>query len=135
MLIKNVRVLNLDGLPDQTNEVFLPKGVTVEPEVPVTVQFGENKIGTAKLRIEGDAVFADLDLFLVPPLVDIWPAVGGEKVSRLRGDERWPTIIKTAHINQIGLCASPNADSRIEKLSFPLLPTVVEVAKSLPDEL
>jgi hypothetical protein len=123
MLLKDVLVLKLDGVPDDVGDVIDPDGLSVE-EGDAPVQFGflggaEDLLGHARLRKLDKEVRADITLFehlsleTLDALLDTTPAVGGVVLQRQR---EFPGFIERALVRRLGLSHSPNADKRIGSL-------------------
>lgn len=115
--MKNVTVLIMDDQPDSQGDVFDPAGVKVPAEVKLTHGFDNHPdahLGTAKLRVEGNKVVADLDFVSdrIPPELrkHLYPAIGGYI------EVKEGAVIKKCRIDTLSVSANPNSDPRIGKL-------------------
>jgi hypothetical protein len=102
------KVLNMDGVPDDSGDVFLPGSVTLPVGmVPVCMNYSEEYdglVGYASLSVEGDALYADLETS--HHISCLIPGVGGRVTDRTNG------IVKR-RITDIGLFMHHNQDKRI----------------------
>jgi hypothetical protein len=115
-----IKVLNLDGVPDNKGETFDAAGVEVSTaEVPATLNFRTDilaVLGWAKLTKEADGVYAEIRFIHEGSEIgaSLYPAVGG--ITK----ERVGSLIKACELRQLSLCSTRNADSRIEPIEVPL---------------
>lgn len=111
-------VLICDGTPDTAGDVIAIDGVEL-PDRPVTVtrNFDPSQpVGFAKLRKEGDKIFADFSI-MDAQSVDGWtPAIGGATDLPLPPATHGYRIIEKIRLTSIGLSEKGNTDPRIQPL-------------------
>ncbi len=104
------RVLNLNGNPDSSGDVFDPAGVNVDTDVPVYLNFNRSNpqdcIGHARLEKKDDGVDAIITFYGDLP-VGMFLAVGGSTL------DRDGSIIKKCIIRELGISINNNADHDI----------------------
>jgi len=110
-----VKVLNYDGVPDSSGEIFRPQGLQL-PYQSLPIYQGppmvENLIGYADPESKSDGLYADLEF------IDLWQRylydllLHTPYVIGLVHDHRGPEILKYS-VNAIGLSTGPNVDRRV----------------------
>jgi len=114
----DLKVLNLDGVPDRYGDSFPPDcDVEIpEGEVPVRLDFEGDPIGMSKLERDGDSIKARVTFFEDDRLKGsdlgvLVPAMGGRLgSSQMEGGVRKVTSFS---FRELGLSIGPNADRRI----------------------
>ena len=117
-VVKDVVVLNLDGVPDSMGEVFDEKTTVTwtlgGQGVPSVLDFGKtpaDNLGFAVLRQQGNKLLADVYIRRpFPGPVSLYPAVGGRVIQK-----KGPRFLDVT-ITEISLNTRPNADKRIEPI-------------------
>jgi len=109
------KVLNMDGFPDDSGDIFLPGSVIlpvgmVRVCANYTEEFG-GLVGYASLSVEGDALYADIDTFR--DITGLTPGVGGQVIDRTDGVVR-------CRATYIGLFSHHNQDKRIAPIGGPV---------------
>lgn len=114
---KDITVLIADGVADTQNESVIMDGVEYSNEfVGLRRNHNLEAIGRCDLRKDGNLLKADIKV-----IADVhgrfWPAVGGSiKEMRKRADSVYELV--RIEVNEISLCDSPNADSRIQSIEI-----------------
>lgn len=106
------------GVEDEVGDIFSVNGVDFKNPVYVTKEFSKDLtdiIGSAKLKIEGSELVAEIDIFdnpdLKPEVLKILnPAVCGY-INKREGKD-----IVNCEIQSIGLCVKRNIDECIKPL-------------------
>lgn len=124
--MKPVRVLigKQDGEPDRLGEAFDPGSMASSggKVVPVLLDHDHRaSVGKATIVIEGENVYADLDLTDGADVEEVlYPSVGG--VVR-KSTDNGPSSIRTIfdfEILSVGVHRSPNADARVPPVRIAL---------------
>jgi len=91
------------------------KVVNLPKEVPLTRNFEQGSakfIGEARVEKQDGKLWADLVFYLPPPLqLDGYPCIGGRVIKRKDG------VIEEVELTEVSICASPNADLNVKKIS------------------
>jgi hypothetical protein len=120
----DIKVLNLDGVPDSMGETFDCKGVTAHPEVPIYWNHDTSKqIGVANLYVlptteHFEGMYANLEITdpdVEAVIVPIYPSVGGKTYAR---DSNNKNILTSVQVTYINLDSYPNCDHRIQPLGM-----------------
>lgn len=98
-------VAHLDGVRAGHEAAFGPGSIQPAPDVPLRLDFTGEPIGRASIRVDGDRVYADIDV--TDGERGLWPAVGG--VARRLVDG----VIVDFQVCEVSLCYSPNVDPRV----------------------
>jgi hypothetical protein len=112
-------VLYLDGVPDDTGEIFDPKGLCFVPECLISKNPGSTSvddiIGRAKLYIGDDSnLYADIDVFnYVDGPLKLYPSVVGTCL------ERNEFVLSQTVVKGLGLTTNKNTDKRIQPIDLP----------------
>lgn len=108
-----------DGVPDSSGDAFLPGSIKAAGPVPVTVNFDSRlpPLGTAMIVVEGDRVFADIDVLQPEALEGRCPAVGGRSTNMLAVQVTGgPRLIADFEVLEVGICQQ-NTDPRIPTIT------------------
>lgn len=104
-------IVNKNGHKYYINDLTIPKKPVI-----VTKDFNkEKKLGKAKLSIQGNNVIADITIKMDNPILlhNTIACIKGE-ITQITKDN----VIEGLEISSIGICAGPNADSRIERINI-----------------
>jgi hypothetical protein len=118
-----IKVLNFDGVPDSSGDIFDPEGISFNYEVPVFV--GEGTYPTespplcyAVLDLEPDGLYATFNGEAFRGLEPLIPYVARKCLDK-EVDPRGATITK-CEIVGVGLAHGPNQDRRIPSPGYQL---------------
>lgn len=114
-------VAKCDGQGGSPDRPPFASGAVWPPSAPlfVTREFDPRlaPIGTAMLRLEGDDLFAEMEIRDGVSVAGLFPCLGGRTIEFIR-DKKGASAITRFEAMEVSLCVLPNLDARIPAVGF-----------------